>query len=67
MFFNLPIRLQDEFKTNMSNQKISVDGVEFARLPISDVDVLSPIIKPDKVITKLLHYYILENISKIVF
>ena len=39
-------RIYDEFKTN---NKACVGGIEVSRIPLSEVDLLSPIIKPDKV------------------
>ena len=46
----LSYRIYDEFKTN---NKASVDGVEVSRIPLSEVDLLSPIIKPDKVLKSM--------------
>lgn len=46
-------RIYDEFKTN---NKASVDGVEVSRIPLSEVDLLSPVIKPDKVICIGMNY-----------
>merc|ERR1719412_526539 len=40
----------------IADNKASIDGVAFERIPISDVELLSPIIKPDKVICIGMNY-----------